>query len=57
MWTWGRGPGWGSRIRRSPILGLSKDQGMELDIKGRIDLRDWDKIRDFAHRFAESLNN
>jgi menaquinone-dependent protoporphyrinogen IX oxidase len=36
-------------------MGLSKKHGMEFDEKGRNDLRDWKKIRDFAHRFAESL--
>jgi len=44
------------KIAQSVMLGLSKDHGMEIDMKGRNDLRDWDKIRDFAHRFAESLN-
>ena len=43
------------KIAQSVMLGLSKEQGMELDMKGRNDLRDWDRIRDFAHRFAESL--
>ena len=43
------------KIVQSVILGLSKDQGMELDTKGRNDLRDWDRVKDFAHRFAESL--
>jgi len=43
------------KIAQSVMLGLSKDQGMELDAKGRNDLRDWDRIRDFAHGFAESL--
>jgi len=44
------------KIAQSVMLGLSKEQGLELDMKGRNDLRDWDRIRDFAHRFAESLN-
>jgi len=43
------------KIAQSVMLGLSKEKGLELDIKGRNDLRDWDRIRDFAHRFAESL--
>jgi len=43
------------KIAQSVMLGLSKDQGMELDPKGRNDLRDWDKVRDFAHRFIETL--
>ena len=34
----------------------SKELGLELDMRGRNDLRDWDRIRDFAHRFAASLN-
>ena len=44
------------KIAQSVMLGLSKEKGLELDMKGRNDLRDWDRIRDFAHRFAESLN-
>ena len=44
------------KIAQSVMLGLSNDLGLELDMKGRNDLRDWDRIRDFAHRFAESLN-
>lgn len=44
------------RIAQSVMLGLSKDKGLELDMKGRNDLRDWDRIRDFAKGFAESLH-
>jgi menaquinone-dependent protoporphyrinogen IX oxidase len=43
------------RIAKTVMLGLSKDKGMEFDTEGRNDLRDWDRIREFAHRFAESL--
>jgi menaquinone-dependent protoporphyrinogen IX oxidase len=43
------------KIAQSVMLGLSKDLGLELDMKGRNDLRDWDRIREFAHRFADSL--
>ena len=43
------------KIAQSVMLGLSEEQGLELDMKGRNDLRDWDRIRDFAYRFAESL--
>jgi len=43
------------RIAKTVMLGLSKDKGMEFDTEGRNDLRDWDKIQDFAHKFAESL--
>ena len=43
------------RIAQSVMIGLSKELGLELDMKGRNDLRDWDRIRDFARRFAESL--
>ena len=55
------GPGSGmgfldKKISQSVMLGLSNEQGLELDMKGRNDLRDWDRIRDFAYRFAESLN-
>ena len=43
------------KIAQSAMLGLSKEHGMEIDMKGRNDLRDWGRIRDFAYRFAESL--
>ncbi len=43
------------RIARMVMLGLSNGHGMEIDMKGRNDLRDWGRIRSFAHRFAESL--
>jgi len=43
------------RIAQSVMVGLSNDLGLELDMKGRNDLRDWDGIRDYAHRFAVSL--
>ena len=38
------------------MVGLSGELRLELDMKGRNDLRDLDRIRDFAHRFAESLH-
>jgi hypothetical protein len=38
------------------MTGLSKDKGLEFDMEGRKDLRDWDRIREFALRFAESLH-
>ena len=43
------------KIAQSVMLGLSKEHGMEIDMKGRNDLRDWDSVRDYAHSFAESL--
>jgi menaquinone-dependent protoporphyrinogen IX oxidase len=43
------------RIAKTVMAGLSKDKGMEFDTEGRNDLRDWDRIREFAHRFAERL--
>jgi menaquinone-dependent protoporphyrinogen oxidase len=43
------------KVAQSVMLGLSNEHGMELDMKGRNDLRDWDSVRSFAHRFAESL--
>jgi menaquinone-dependent protoporphyrinogen IX oxidase len=43
------------KVAQSVMLGLSSEHGMELDMKGRNDLRDWDSVRRFAHRFAESL--
>jgi len=44
------------RIARSMMVGLSGELGLGLDMRGRNDLRDWDRIRDFAHRFAEPLH-
>lgn len=44
------------RIAKTVVLGRSKDKEMELDVEGRNDLRDWDRIREFAHSFAESMN-
>jgi len=43
------------RIAQTVMVGLSEELGLELDTRGRNDLGDWDRIRDFAHRFAESL--
>jgi len=43
------------RMTEMVIMGLSKEKGLGLDEKGRNDLRDWDRVRGFAHRFAESL--
>ena len=43
------------KMAEAVLMGLSKDQGMELDMKGRNDFRDWDSVRDFAYRFAETL--
>jgi menaquinone-dependent protoporphyrinogen oxidase len=43
------------KIAQSVMVGLSEEKGLELDMKGRNDLRDWDRIREFAYRFAESL--
>jgi menaquinone-dependent protoporphyrinogen oxidase len=43
------------RIAGSAMREWSKEQGMEFDAKGRNDFRDWDKIRDFARKFANSL--
>ena len=43
------------KIAQSVMLGLSKDKGLEFDADGRNDLRDWERVKDFAHRFAESL--
>jgi menaquinone-dependent protoporphyrinogen IX oxidase len=40
------------RIAQSVMVVPSKELGLELDMRGRNDLRDWDRIRDFAHRFA-----
>ena len=43
------------RIAQTVMAGLSGELGLELDMRGRNDLRDWDRIRYFAHRFAKSL--
>lgn len=43
------------KVAQSVMLVLSNEHGMEIDMKGRNDLRNWDSVRDFAHRFAESL--
>jgi len=43
------------RIAGVVMLGLGKDHGLEFDVEGRNDLRDWDRVREYAHRFAESL--
>ena len=43
------------RIAGVVMLGLGKDHGLEFDVGGRNDLRDWDRVREYAHRFAESL--
>jgi menaquinone-dependent protoporphyrinogen oxidase len=45
------------KIAQSVMLGLSNEHGMELDMKGRNDLRDWDSVKEFAFRFAKSLMN
>jgi len=43
------------KVTQLVMLGLSNEKGLELDMNGRNDLRDCDSVRDFAHRFAESL--
>ena len=43
------------KIAQTVMLGLSKEKGMEFDADGRNDLRYWDRIREFARSFAESL--
>jgi len=43
------------RIAGTVMAGLSKDEGLEFDMEGRNDLRDWDRVRESARRFAESL--
>jgi len=44
------------KIAQSVMVGLSEELGMELDMRGRNDLRDWDSVREFPHRFADSLH-
>jgi menaquinone-dependent protoporphyrinogen oxidase len=43
------------KIAQSVMMGLSKEQGLELDMKGRNDLRDWDKISEYANKFSNIL--
>ena len=43
------------KIAQSVMMGLSKELGLELDMKGRNDLRDWDKINQYAKKFTELL--
>jgi len=44
------------RIAWSVMAGLSGELGLELDMGRRNDLRDWDRIQDFANRFSQSLH-
>jgi hypothetical protein len=44
------------RIAKTVMQGLAKDKGMELKVEGRNDPRDWNRIREFAHRFAKILH-
>ena len=43
------------KIAQSVMMGLSKEKGLDLDMKGRNDLRDWDKINEFGNKFTELL--
>lgn len=43
------------RIAQSVIIGLSKEKGYDLNMKGRNDLRDWGKINEFGLRYIELL--
>ena len=36
-------------------MGLSVEQGFKFDARRSNDSRDWDEIRSFARRFAETL--
>jgi len=38
---------------KAVALGLRDEKGMEIDMSGCNDFRDWDKIRSFAESFAE----
>lgn len=42
-----------SRNAQTVIVGLSEELGLELDIGERNYLRDWDRMRDFAHRLVD----
>jgi len=43
------------KIAQTVMVGLSKEFGLEFDMKRRNDLRDWDKIRGFADKFVKIL--
>ena len=43
------------RIAHSVIIGLSKEKGYDLNMKGRNDLRDWAKISEFGLKYIELL--
>ena len=42
-------------ISKTVITGLNKDLNLNLDMNGRNDLRDWEKIREFTNKFIEII--
>ncbi|NPE08939.1 MAG: hypothetical protein GNW80_11715 [Asgard group archaeon] len=40
-------------ILKLAAMGISKDFGIEIDLNGLNDFRDWDQIKDFANTFVE----
>ncbi len=44
-------------ILKLAAKGMSNDTGIEINFEGRNDLRDWDKIRNFAEKFAMLLKD
>lgn len=36
---------------------MEKEYGVQFDVNGRNDFRDWDQIRDFARKFADLVKN
>lgn len=43
-------------ISKTVITGLNNDLNLNLDMNGRNDLRDWDKIKQFTEKFINILN-
>jgi menaquinone-dependent protoporphyrinogen IX oxidase len=43
------------KVAQTVMSKESEKTGIELDMDGRNDLRDWERIREFARRFAELL--
>ena len=43
------------KVAQTVMSKESEKTGIELDMDGRNDLRDWEKIREFARRFAKLL--
>jgi len=44
-------------ISKAVIAGLNNDLNLNLDLNGRNDLRDWEKIREFTNKFIKTKIN